>query len=111
VIDLATGAMLGTIMPNRDGWEIVDSQGRPIAAVLEAPQSAGFRSYAARAGDRDVCRFTWLLTGLSVLSTQVDVEFVPGSEAVFDRAFGMALAPLVEHKARRAYQWHHSTGG
>jgi hypothetical protein len=111
VIDLPTGATLGTIMPNRDGWEIVDPQGLPIVAVLEMPQSVGFKSYAARVGDRDVCRFTWLLTGLSVLSTQVDVEFVPGSEAVFDKAFGMALAPLVEHKARRDYQWRYSTSG
>jgi hypothetical protein len=38
VIDLATGATLGTIMPNRDGWEIVDTQvGRswPISSAAE----------------------------------------------------------------------------
>jgi hypothetical protein len=62
----------------------------------------GFASYVANVGEQVVCRFTWAMQGLTAASAGLDVEFVSGSDAGFDKALAMALAPILEHKARAA---------
>jgi hypothetical protein len=101
VIDLATGLPLGTLKPVGSEWEILDAAGTPAARVVEERAGAGFARYVASAGEQAVCRFTWAMLGLSVASAELDVEFLPGCDAFIDRALAMALAPILEHKARR----------
>jgi hypothetical protein len=75
--------------------------------VVETADSGGIRTFAAKVGDRDACRYTWLPGGLSVQSAELHVQFPPGSDRLFDRAFAMALAPLIEHEVRKGYHRRH----
>jgi hypothetical protein len=68
--------------------------------VVDEKAGIGFTSYVALVGERAVCRFTWSLQGLSVASAGLDVEFLPESDVQFDRALAIALAPILEHRAR-----------
>jgi hypothetical protein len=104
VIDSASGAELGTLAPNGAAWEIRDARTDAVARVVEEKTGPGFASYVARVAERAVCTFNWALGGASVASTGVDVEFHPGSDTHLDRALAIALAPIIEEKARRAAQ-------
>ena len=106
VIDVATGTPIGTLRPSGPDWEILDRSGMLAARVVDEKAGIGFTSYVALAGDRAVCRFTWSLQGLSVASAGLDVEFLPESDAQFDRALAIALAPILEHRARRVSARH-----
>jgi hypothetical protein len=102
VTDLVTGVPLGTLRSDGAGWEILDAGGTPLVHVAEEKAGLGFICYVAIAREEALCRFTWAMQGLTVASAALDVEFLPGSDGYFDRALAMALAPIVEHKARRA---------
>jgi hypothetical protein len=104
VIEVVTAATLGRVKSNDDGWAILDAQDQPVAYVVETADSGGIRTFAAKVGDRDACRYTWLPGGLSIQSAELHVEFPPGSDRFFDRAFAMALAPLIEHEVRKGYR-------
>jgi hypothetical protein len=105
VIDLATGSTVGTLKPAGRDWEILDAVGAPAVRVVEEKAGVGFARYIASAGEQVVCRFTWAMHGMSVASAALDVEFLPGCDAFVDRALAIALAPLLEHKGRRASDW------
>jgi len=102
VLDPATGATLGTLQPSGPEWVILDVRGTPVARVVEEKSGVGFISYIATVGEHARCRYTWAMQGVSVASAALDVEFLPGSDRTIDKALAMALALILEHKARRA---------
>lgn len=102
VTDAATGATLGTLQPSRPEWVILDARGTAVARVVEDRSGVGLIGYVATVGEHAVCRFTWAMHGLSVASAGLDVEFLPAAESRLNKALAIALAPLLEHKARRA---------
>jgi hypothetical protein len=102
VHDAATGTPIGTLRPRGPDWDMLDANGTLAARVVGEKTGIGFRCYVARAGDDVVCRFTWALQGLSVASAGLELEFLRGLDAGFDRALAVALAPILEHRARRA---------
>jgi hypothetical protein len=104
VEDLATGALLGRLVPSGREWDIVHGSGSLVARVREESTGVGPWTYVAVAGDREMCRFTWALLGLSVNSAEMDVEFLEGWDGRFDRVLAIALAPMIEHRARVARQ-------
>lgn len=104
VQDLATGALLGRLVPSGREWDIVHGSGSLVARVREESTGIGPWTYVAVAGDREMCRFTWALHGLSVNSAEMDVEFLEGWDGRFDRVLAIALAPMIEHRARVARQ-------
>jgi hypothetical protein len=106
VIDVATGTPIGTLRPNGPEWEVLDPNGILAARVVEEKIGIGLACFVARMAEQVVCRFTWSLQGLSVASAGLDVEFPPGSDDGFDRSLAMALAPILEHKARSAAARH-----
>ena len=105
VADAATAVVLGTLKPAGSDWEIDDASGRTVARVIEEKSGVGFISYVARMNGDPVCRFRWAMQGLTVASAALDVEFLTNADAGLDRALAMALAPILEHKARRASEW------
>ena len=104
VEDLATGALLGRLVPSGREWDILHGSGSLVARVREESTGVGPWTYVAVAGDREMCRFTWALHGLSVNSAEMDVEFLEGWDGRFDRVLAIALAPMIEHRARVARQ-------
>jgi hypothetical protein len=102
VVTDAAGATLGTLQPSRPEWVILDARGTAAARVVEDRSGVGLIGYVATVGEHAVCRFTWAMHGLSVASAGLDVEFLPAAEGRLDKALAMALAPILEHKARRA---------
>lgn len=102
VVTNASGATLGTLHPASPEWVIVDAGGATVARVVEDRSGVGLIGYVATAGEQAVCRFTWAMHGLSVASAGLDVEFLPAAEGRLDKALAMALAPVLEHKSRRA---------
>jgi hypothetical protein len=102
VVTDAAGATLGTLQPASPEWVILDASGTTVARVVEDRSGVGLIGYVATVGEHAVCRFTWAMHGLSVASAGLDVEFLPAAEGRLDRALAMALAPVLEHKARRA---------
>ena len=101
VTDLATGSLLGRLSPGGSAWEILDVRGGTIAEVVELTEGAGFARYVARAGDDDLCRFTWGFQGVTVHSAEMEVEFLSASNGRLDRAMAIALGPILEQRARR----------
>jgi hypothetical protein len=104
VEDLATGALLGRLVPSGREWDMVHGSGSLVARVREESTGVGPWTYVAVTGDREMCRFTWALQGLSVNSAEMDVEFLEGWDGRFDRVLAIALAPMIEHRARLARQ-------
>ena len=49
----------------------------------------------------EVCRFTWTRGALAIASGELEIDFIPGTEHLFDRAFAIAAAPILEEQARR----------
>jgi hypothetical protein len=82
-------------------WEIADASGTPFARIVEERSGVGYITYAALMNGQPACRFTWAMQGMTVASGALDVEFVSADSPV-DRAFAIAVAPVLEHKARRA---------
>jgi hypothetical protein len=104
VADGATGALIGTLRPAGSDYEIADASGAARARVVEKKSGVGHIGYVAIVDGQPVCRFTWAMQGLSVLSAGLDVEFLT-PDPPFDRALAIAIAPVLEHKARRASEW------
>jgi hypothetical protein len=48
----------------------------------------------------------WRIQGVSVRSAALDIEFLPSASATFDRSFALALAPILEQKARLTSEWY-----
>jgi hypothetical protein len=102
VIETGTGEKLASLEPRGADWEIVHPSGDTMARVLRATGGPGIVGYSAMVGDHEVCRFKWTLNGLSVASAELEIEFVSNSGVPFDRALAVALAPILEQKARLA---------
>ena len=101
VTDVATGGVVGLLRSVGSDWEIADASGTRLARIVEERSGVGYITYAALMNGQPVCRFTWAMQGLTVASGALDVEFVSADSPV-DRAFAIAVAPVLEHKARRA---------
>jgi hypothetical protein len=101
VADYRTGAAIGTLAPNGFDWEMRDPAGRTFASVLEVERGAGRARYIAKAGEQEIVRFVWGFTGMTVLSTELEVEFLPGAHDRA-RALAIALGPILEQRARRS---------
>jgi hypothetical protein len=99
VLDGVTNEAIGTVLPNAAGWSIVTAGGTAVQ-VNAHEISYGFHRFVARDGGREVCRFVWAKHGLSVMSAQLDIEFLGGAVDPFERACVIALAPVLEERAR-----------
>ena len=100
VTEAATASVLGKLAPSGSDWEILDAYGRVVSTIVQTAASFEREQYMMKIGHEDVCRFTWLNS--SIMATgEFDVEFLPNATAQFDRALAMALAPVLERKARK----------
>jgi hypothetical protein len=99
VADAVTGEPLASLVPRGADWEIVHPAGDHIARVLQAQAGHGFARYTALIGEREVCVFKWALTGLTVVSAELEIEF-SREDTSFDRALAVAIAPVLEQQAR-----------
>jgi hypothetical protein len=105
VSDVASGVILGTLRHSGREWEIVDAAGASSGHIAEAKSGIGHITYLATVNGAAVCRFTWAMRGLTVASSGIDVEFEPAADGTLDRGFAIAIAPVLEHAARRASGW------
>jgi hypothetical protein len=106
VRDAATGAVLGRLVPTGRDWEVLDPAGRADMRVFE--EHAGFRraKFVAKIDNKAVCLFSWAIAGVTVHSAVLDVEFPPGVDARLDRSLAIAIAPILEQKARLTSEWY-----
>lgn len=102
VADAQSGSPSGTLVPVGSDWEVRDAWQGVIAHVLETESGVGHARYVAKAGEQEVCRFLWGFAGLTVASAELQIEFLPGAEAQFDKGLAIALGPILEEQARRA---------
>jgi hypothetical protein len=102
VSDAASGASLGTLVSTWPEWEIIGPLGNAIGRIEKVTGDVGLISYAAIVNEEIVCRFTWGMPGYLSHSSELEVEFLRGTHARFERAIMIALAPILEHKARMA---------
>ncbi len=101
VSDPATGAVIGRLLPQAADWQIVDAIGQPVADVVQSSASFHQTSYAITAGGEDLGRLVAVM-GATAASAEVQIEFLPASVGRLDRSLAIALAPLIEDRARRA---------
>jgi hypothetical protein len=101
VADARTGTVAGLLAPDGPDWDIRDAAGQTLARVLEIEEGAGLAKYEARAGGEVVCRFVWGFLGWTAASAELQIEFVPGVDARFDRALAIVLGAVLENRARR----------
>jgi hypothetical protein len=101
VTDPPSGSLVGTLVPSGAEWDLRDAQGLTVATATPVHGRFERARYVATMAGHDVCRFTWNV-GLTVGSSEMEVEFLPAGEERFDRALAMALAPILEDRVRRA---------
>ena len=106
VRDAATGGVLGRLVPARSDWEVVGTAGQTDMTIFE--EHAGFRraKFVAKIDGQEVCVFSWAIAGITVHSAVLDIEFLPGVDARFDRSLAIAIAPILEQKARLTSEWY-----
>jgi hypothetical protein len=104
VIDARTGAAIGALVPVASDWELRDERGSVVAHVLEIEKAAGRARFVVKRGEQEIARFVWGFTGMTVASAELQIEFLPGADARV-RILAIALAPILEHRARRASRW------
>jgi hypothetical protein len=100
VTEAATGSVLAKLMPYGSDWEIHDASGRLVSTVVRTAASFEREQYVMKLGADEVCRLTWVSVPPSATG-EFDVEFLPTSGARLDRALPMALAPVLQRRARR----------
>lgn len=105
VAETRTGSVIGSVVPIGFDWELRDASGAPVAYVGALEEGVGLVRYAAKVGEREVCRCVWGFLGATVASAELQVEFLPGVEPRFNRALAIVLGPVLEQRARRASQW------
>ena len=103
--DARSGSPIGTLVPNGSDWEIRDASDATLARVVETEKGYASARYVAQAGGEDICRFVWGFLGLSVLSAELQIEFLPGAERRVSKAMAIVLGPILEDRARRASRW------
>jgi hypothetical protein len=102
VIAEPSGAVIGRLERDGSDWNVVDQTRQPIAQVQEVETRKGYFRYCMRANGIDVARFTWAMHGLGVWTAAMDVEFA--AAAPLPPMYAIALAPILEGKARRTSQ-------
>jgi hypothetical protein len=105
VSDARSGSPMGTLVPNGSDWEIRDASDATLARVLETEKGYASARYVARADGQDICRFVWGFLGLSAMSAELQIEFLPGAERRVSKAMAIVLGPILEDRARRASRW------
>lgn len=106
VTDARTGAATGMLVSSGFEWEIRDSSGRTVAEVKAVRTGVGGSVFVATAGQQEVVRFVWGFAGMTAASAELQIEFLPGSEARVHKALAIVLGALLDHQARRASRWH-----
>jgi hypothetical protein len=104
VNDGDAGTPLGFLRPSRHDWDVVSISGDVVARVVRQQMVLAFTRYVADVAGIEVCRFTWTLGGISPSTTELEIEFLPECDRLFDRALAIAIAPLLEEQARRSRQ-------
>lgn len=95
----STGAALGRLVPDASGWHILDASARLLAQARETRASFALTRHAVVVGEIELCRLTWT-AGATAAGNEVEIEFLPGVDQHLDRALVMALAPVLEDRAR-----------
>ncbi len=106
-IDAKTKEILARFEPRGADWEIVDAAGAPLGRILRESIGLGPVKYRAFVGNDEVVRYKWALAGLTASSAQLEVEFLSptageGSHPRLDRILAIAIAPILEQRARIA---------
>jgi hypothetical protein len=101
VSDAVTGVLLGRLLPHAADWQIVDADERPIADAVQKSASFQQTTWVISAGGEEWCRLVAVM-GATAASAEVQIEFLPASDDRFDRSLAIALAPLLEERARRS---------
>ena len=106
-IDAKTKETLARFEPRGADWEIVDAAGAPLGRILRESSGLGPVKYRAFVGDDEVVRYKWALAGLTAASAQLEVELLSpnareGSHHPLDRILAIAIAPILEQRARIA---------
>jgi hypothetical protein len=100
VTDAATGAEIGRLVPNLSAWEIIDPVAGSIGRIEKTTAGSGFATYRAIVREEVVTQFTWGMPVMLSHGSELEVEFPSATNARFDRAFMIAVAPLLEEKIR-----------
>ena len=98
VHDATTGGTLGRLVPRGTDWEILEGAHRDLH-LLEVEAGLGYAKFVLTAGGVEACRFGWALQ-YPVTRSELDIEFLAGAGATFDRALAIALGPILEQRAR-----------
>ena len=101
VSDATTGAVIGKLLPHAADWQIVGSDERPVADAVQTTASFQLTTWVVSASGEEWCRLVAVM-GATAASAEVQIEFLPASDGRFDRSLAIALAPLLEERARRA---------
>ena len=101
VSDPATGAVIGRLLPQAADWQIVDAVGQRVAEVVQSSASFQQTSYVITAGGEELCRLAAVM-GATAARAEVQIEFLPASDGRLERSLAIALAPIIEERARRA---------
>lgn len=101
VFDGAIDAPLGLLRPDGHDWDVLSGAGQKLAHIGRNSVAPGYVRYVAAVAGVEVCRFTWTAGALAMSSGELEIDFVPGTEHLFDRAFAIAAGPILEEQARR----------
>ena len=84
-----------------------DASDATLARVVETEKGYASARYVAQADGKEICRFVWGFLGLSVLSAELQIEFLPGAERRVSKAMAIVLGPrkILEDGASRASRW------
>ena len=105
VNDAASGSTIGTLAPIGYDWEIRDAAGQPVLHVVQIEIAVGRARFVAKAGEQELCRFVWGWTGLTAASAELQIEFLRGAEARFDKALAIVLGAVLDHQVRQGSRW------
>jgi hypothetical protein len=100
IADTSTGECVANLMPAGADWEVLHPSGGVMARVLRQTAGRGYAKYVAMIGQHEACRFKWALSGLSVMSAELEVDCAADGPVRFDRALALAIAPILEQQAR-----------
>jgi len=101
VSDAVTGVVIGKLLPHAADWQIVDADEQPVADAAQSSASFQQTTWIISAGGEEWCRLAAVM-GATAASAEVQIEFLPASDGRFDRSLAIALAPLLEERARRS---------
>jgi hypothetical protein len=93
--------VIGKLLPHAADWQIVDADEQPVADAAQSSASFQQTTWIISAGGEEWCRLAAVM-GATAASAEVQIEFLPASDGRFDRSLAIALAPLLEERARRS---------